>query len=179
MKVNVKFWDKEETSNKFGNKINFIDYPEHDNFFELKENTGYDYVSASYLNGLVNYVTPIYLICSQKYSNDEEFDKIIEYLKNIDMEAWPCEWYHTDLSKIEDNVYYLGKTESSYVIFCYDRDCSDCMILRLSKKDFTLNDAKEIMLDQAKYESNSYANNDENEFSRYIELPSPTGWIKG
>ena len=176
MEIIVKSWRSEpkEDWRREYNKVEIFDYPSHDQFLNLKQNTGYCYVSNIYLNGLVNYVEPLFLICSQKYSNDEEFNEIIKYLESIDLNARPCEWYHTDLSKIEDVTYYIGENESSYLLFNYDNDCSCCMIVRFDKKDFNFNQVKNYCLNQAAYESFWY--NQEN--PRYIELPKPQGWIK-
>ena len=176
MEIKVKFWKSEpkEDWEREYNKVEIFDYPSHDQFLNLKQNTGYCYVSSTYLNGLVNYVDHLYLICSQVYCNDEEFNKIIEYLEGIDLNTTPCEWYHTDLSKIEDVTYYIGENESSYLLFNYDSDCSCCMIIRFDKKDFSFDQVKNYCLNQAAYESFWY--NHEN--PRYIELPKPQGWIK-
>ena len=177
MEIRVKSWNDYIPQDIDISKIDVYEYPNDEQFFELKQNTEYVYVSSSYLNGLINYVKPLYLVCSQKYTYYEEFDKIIEKLQKINMDAWPCSWYHTDFSEIEDNIYYLGETDSSYIIFNYDRDCSDCAIARLDKKDFTFEQAKIYMMEQAKYEAELYSYNVCN--LRYIELPNPQGWIKG
>lgn len=170
MNIEVKFWESDPGDDwrKDYEKMEMFEYPDKEQFLNLKQNTGYCYVSCTYLNGLVNYADSLYLICSQKYSEDEEFEEIIEKLKNKD-------WYHTDLSSIEDNTYLISENESSYLLFSYDRDCSDCMIVRFNKEDFTFDQVKDYCLNQAAYESYWY--NHEN--PKYIELPNPHGWIKG
>lgn len=179
MDITVKFWKTKPDNQRHRDKIEIFEYPSREQMLNLRQNTGYCYVSDTYLNGLVNYVSPLYLICSQKYSNDEEFDRIIKELEDIDMNTRPCKWYHTNLAEISDNTYYIGENKISYLLFNYDRDNSDCMIIRFDKMDFTFNQVKEYLLDQAAYESFWYSNNDINEFPRYIELPKPQGWIKG
>lgn len=185
MDIKVKYFKStlNELSNNILNYIDIIDYPDSERLFNLEQNTGYASISSSYLNGLVNYVKPLYLICFQKHCNDEQFDEVIKYLQNIDINRLPNEWYHTDFSKLNDNVYYLGEIETSYVIFKYDIDCSECMIIRINKNDFCFEDVKEAMLkiayNESYYYNESHYYNDINHYYRYIELPDPKGWIQG
>ena len=111
-----------------------IDYPTSSQLLdELTCGTMYNYVSSTFLNGLINYVTPLKIYLLERYEtfNQDKFDKIIANKQ-----------YHTKLDCFRDDVMLLGETDGYYWVFWFDMDCSDCSIGRASKLAYT----KEEML---------------------------------
>lgn len=145
-----------------------IDYPKREKLFNFQIGTGYAYVSHTYLNGLVNYVKPRYLILAKIYSDDLKFEEILSKLSNITYQNW----YNTDLGKLEDEIYLIGELDDSWVVFDSDLDCSDCMILRVPKSNCDFDKCKELLINIIRYRSN-YEHKD----GTYVELPLPRGWI--
>lgn len=176
MDINIGHWKEDITEREdwriLDRKLMKIEFPGIEHLLEFKQNTVYFYVNSDYLNGLVNKVEWKYLICTQKYRTDEEFDELIKRLKGYKHE----DWYHTDLGEIGDTTYLLGETESSYIIFGFDQDSTCSMIGRLGKDEFDFSQAQLYLLGNASFDSYWYERSDA---PRFIVLPKPEGWIKG
>lgn len=92
----------------------------------IPRNTSYDYVSSSFLNGLVNYCGIKRSFIINRYGLED--DKLKTY---SDVAAHLSTLPHT--LKQYDDVLMFGETETCYWLFWYDMDCSDCNISRIDK----------------------------------------------
>lgn len=117
-------------------KIYVIEYPNSENLFNgIPINHGYDYISSTFCNGLVNYIEDKQLVLINRYK-EEEFDDLVNKFVNQSEQ----DWYHTDLNKYGDDIFVFGvdsKTNpSSYILIWFDCDVSDCCIYRFDINDF-------------------------------------------
>lgn len=129
-----------------------------------------NYVSKSYINGIVNYVSPFFVCVIERYI---DWSKISIYDEIELMEKS----HHTQYSMISDDVILLAKTENSLWFFWSDQDCSDCSVGRIAKT-ITEDDFKQKLIDWIV--SHPYVDRDENTESivgNYIELKIPKGWM--
>lgn len=160
-------------------------YPAHEQLFGgVPIGTRYQYVSSTFLNGLVNYVDNIkaafvsFEYCTDYtdkngwHSHEEKYGEIIRHL-DIMTDNRYNQWYHTRLGDIGGCVLLIGELEDSWVIFEYDMDVSDCSIGRVSKEKYTYDDVLEYALYNLKYRHDY----EECVIGRYAELPTPKGWI--
>jgi hypothetical protein len=152
-----------------------IDHPE--NLIEtgVPDNTLYNYVTDSYLNGLINLTDPIFGCVIERYEDWNKLDKTkwkIELKKEM----------HPKLSVFGDDVIILSESYNFYWFFWYDCDNSDCSIgkihkLIVPKKDYILSLERYI-------KSFPYVERDEDVetiVGNYFELPLEylkRGWIK-
>ena len=137
----------------------FQDYPKGIAFSPLPVNILYNYISNTFLNGFINYVTIVKAFVIGRYHDwDEEFEEPVE--KGIKQESdWENKTFktknelynvfthpdvacHAELDNdFQDDVLILSKTHSStdnsylWVYFWFDRDCSDCSIGRFQTED--------------------------------------------
>lgn len=113
---------------------NRYDYPDKDMLLNgVMMDTSYAYVSNTYLNGFINYVDILCGAMIKAYAMDDEDWQI--FCDNV--EALKDE-YHTDVSRADkfDEVIILAESKDSYWLFYSDKDCSDCIITRISKEHF-------------------------------------------
>lgn len=99
------------------------EYPSRELLLEgPKDGQWFEYVSNTYLNGFINYTEILVGFIIKRYA-DENYDyyKVAEDLKTS---------YHTNFSKLEDDIIIISKGAGSYWYFWNDRDCSDCIIAR-------------------------------------------------
>lgn len=115
-------------------------------FGGIPQNTLYDYVSESFLNGLVNYGSNHVGFLLARYGikkstgivgdgdpyNPEHYLPVTEaaYQEYADTASRQPHFQATGDDWL---IYY--ETETSYFHIWYDRDCSDCCIARFSKYD--------------------------------------------
>lgn len=126
----------------------------------IRDNTWYNYVPSSFLDGLINHVD---ILVSIMIKNDDDIRSKVDF--SIDK-------YHTSLhSKISilpNDVIFLAETNKSYWIFYYDKDVSDCSLGRIEKEKFKNDiDFKGFVLQYYIYKI----------FKNYYGLPLPSGWI--
>lgn len=104
-----------------------IDYPQNIAECGVPENTLYNYVPNSFLNGFINHVTPIRAIMVERYGDDEDREQNPLSIQQFNKQP------HADLSELSDDVLILAETTNSYWLFWYDKDVSDCSIGRVNK----------------------------------------------
>jgi hypothetical protein len=152
-------------------KNNFFDL--FDNSYEYPDNlaetgvpnhTLFEYVSNTYLNGLINYVDPFFVCVISRY---KDWSK-----EKIDFKKWDkiASEYHTDYSGIiqDDDIILLAESDNSYWYFYADGDVSDCEIGRIAKNKISKKKLKKMLID--------FINND-SDLGSYYELPLPKGWV--
>jgi hypothetical protein len=155
-----------------GEKMNFYDifketeqYPENICERGVPQDTLFEYVSNTFLDGLINYVSDHRAYMLERYGKFEN-GKHVEH-KVTDIEAMKTKLeddVHTALSTCPDDVVVLAESQNSYWFFYYDWDCSDCEIGRVDRASF---DSFEKFVEHFK----------ENSRGNMIMLPKPTGWI--
>lgn len=140
----------------------------------IPQNTVYNYVSSSFLNGLVNYagIKIGYMLnrYGLKHLEDEE-----TYASYVGITKWIDQQPHC--SKFDhDDCILLGETESSYWCFWFDRDVSDCCVSRMEKsfyksfEDFELSTLSNMA---SNYENWKHSDAPGPEFHKF----TPKGWI--
>ena len=169
---------------------NTIEYPK--NILEdvLPWNEEWIYVSSTFLNGFINYATPISAFMLDRYVEMDEKSKT-GFVAHLRSDDYRYEWYdktfytkrdlfeaatkpgviyHTDMNILRDDVLILSKiNDGMYIYFWYDMDVSDCAIGR-----FKTDDTEEEVIE---------------EFTKFVkglnygshELPMHffQGWMKG
>ncbi len=118
--------------------LNREEYPANLAENAIPMDTVYDYVSATFLNGIINYagyVVWAIAINLYKKRSSEDFNDAVE-LWNV------CDDFHTNLHFIEDNVVLVTERDDSFFVFYFDCDVSDCRVARLSKENFSFDEVK-------------------------------------
>lgn len=103
------------------------EYP--DNIAErgVPQGTFYKYISSSFLDGLVNYVDIF-----AAYVIQPPYGALSEYKADIEKSLSNVNTTLSDFGLID--VILLAETKSSFWVFWYDPDVSDCCIARCSKE---------------------------------------------
>ena len=99
---------------------------------------GYEYVSSTYVTGLVNYHKERLgqLLLLRVYSDEDEFGDWVKKV-NDDFEDHK-NWFHYNFSDARDDVVILSMLyDGTYVMYYNDRDCSDCCIYRWNADEFS------------------------------------------
>lgn len=105
------------------------EYPENIAERGAPQDTLYEYVSTTFLNGFINYVK-IFFVCV--------IERYVIWDENPDcFEAWNgvAKDFHPDYSHIGDDVLILAESPNSFWFFWSDQDSSDCMIGRFAKEE--------------------------------------------
>lgn len=164
------------------------DYPTNCTEAILPLNTLYNYISSTFLNGFINYVTIKKAYVCGRYTKWEE---LIDPVKLYDKGNWttfegtkekiynlaikPERVFHTKLDMFHDDIVILAKSkpeEKYFWYFWFDMDVSDCSIGRF-KTDIS---EDEVIEDFSNFiKTNSSAN----ELGEVKELPLNIfqGWI--
>lgn len=118
---------------------NSYDYPQHslsDDYLEeyfvecgVLQDTLYCHISEQYLNGYINYITPVKAYMIERYGQTEEIKTYPDVVNKFNTE------FHQNITNLPDDTLILAKSKTSYWLFWYDKDCSDCAIGRFNKKD--------------------------------------------
>lgn len=161
-------------------KIEMYEYPTHEQLWNgVPIGVGYDYVSHTYVNGFINYLSDkkeeriLYLV--KRYAEEEEFvkyqNKLIEDSKDFN------KWFHYDFGTAADDIIILSVLEDSYVMLYNDRDCSDCMIARWPLDSFE--NFEDFNKGVVEWYSNQIQEGEENsEWKGIVKIGyAPTGWI--
>lgn len=133
----------------------------------------YEYVSSTFLNGLINYVNPFWGCVLERYEVWKNFN--IEEIVNKAI-SQP----HLKLSEFIDDVLVLAETENSYWFFWFDNDVSDCQVGRVEKSSTTKDSMKKSLIEWI--ESHEYVErqpNTESIVGNYYEFPTKCfdhGW---
>lgn len=142
-----------------------------------------NYVSNTFLDGLVNYIENHRAFMINRYGIDEDDDipntdnvtQQDRYLKAAELIA---EMPHSKLLTFDD-VLLFGKTDNSLYYLWYDRDVSDCCIDRVSKKtfpDLTLDQYIQIILTHLT-ENFDHWKHDFNQVEPIFVEFKPRGWV--
>ncbi len=126
------------------------DYPSVDQLTEMKTDSDYCYINSTYCVGLANWLKNVSAFMIARYSlidvylddtaslddNDEllqKYNENINYLNTISDK----EWYHTKLGVFcKDDVIITGESDNNYYMVWFDRDVSDCEIIKISKEHY-------------------------------------------
>ena len=111
----------------FMDKLDHYEYPNSKLLVQgIQPNTWFEYISSTYLNGLINYVNPVHIVLMERYTMHNE-DKIKERISELEKAC------HTKLGIFDDDIIILATVkdvENEYYIFWFDGDVSDCCLGR-------------------------------------------------
>lgn len=156
-----------------------VDYPSDVALNPLPMNTLYCYISSTFLDGFINYVTPLKVFVLDRYEDDKT-----EEIKTIKYEV------HRKLSCLGDDIIILAKIESEdepainrFMFFWFDMDVSDCQIGRFETTDkpFQVFEALNnwLELEKEKNSGKRFQEMYDNGILNYHELPLSflNGWL--
>ena len=146
------------------------DYPENIAERGVPQNTSFQYVSSTFVNGYVNYINVKYAIMIERYTefNIKNIRRFISWLKDQFHTKYGNFLTLTAGDNILDDIILFGETENSYWYIWSDRDCSDCCIGSIDKTVVTdLSEFRDTFIDFALG----------NGYHKYVELPTPSGFI--
>lgn len=150
-----------------------IDYPNDIALNPIPMNTLWSYVSSTFLNGFINYVTPLKIFVLDRYEPDKT-----EEIKNLKKQA------HTKLGQFGDDIIILSKIGNNvYMFFWFDMDVSDCCIGRFettdSKNEVIISLTNWLDEQKAENAGKEYQEMMDNGILNYHELPMSflEGWI--
>lgn len=172
------------------------EYPKYVASELLPVNTLWEYVSNSFLNGIINYVAPVKAYVLGRYLRwDEDPDTEIQIQEPPGSFKWkkikpktkdelftalvvPGAVCHSNLdTAFQDDVLILAKApqadpkaQTLWVFFWFDRDCSDCCIGR-----FTTEDYDEVVIH--KFTRYVQSRDKEDNPAREIPLTYFSGWL--
>ena len=178
------------------------DYPDIFGGEILPEGNLWCYVSSSFLNGLVNYVTPVksYVINRYRDWNDERDGDILE-LHCCPEDEWihkefktkeeiyqfvlknPKTVVHTKIDIFDDDVLLLGRVKSDpnkYVFFWFDRDVSDCCIGMFKTQDSeaeVVEEFRKYVMEQSAVMQQIYLNKIDGCSASELPVEFFNGWI--
>ena len=143
------------------------DYPKNIAERGVPEGMLYQYVSNSFLDGLINYTEPFWGCIIERYTKFE--DMSAERWREITCCASP-------LKNFGDDILILSETLNSLWFFWYDQDNSGCSIGRVAKKFLRKSFMQELLtrwVASQRKEPTSMT-------GRFVELPEgwlDTGWV--
>jgi hypothetical protein len=149
----------------------------------------YEYVSSTYLNGLVNYVTPVKIVLLERYDliEKDSFAKQLEEAKQAP---------YTKLGIFGDDILVLAHDEEvpGWLFFWFDCDVSDCCVGNFgagltqteAEEEFMrfvaglVHDNAEVMKAVIRKEKEDHPNYGTECITGYVELPLDIwkGWVK-
>lgn len=151
-------------------KLKSIDRPSNEEQFRgLNIGEEYTFITTTYMNGFINLVEveKAFLLFDGDYN---EKDEILENIENVS----EINWFHTNLGRFSCPVTVIGSLEDSYVVFFFDSDVSSCLMQRIDKNKYTLDDVTintlQIMNMRQQWMDSAC--------EEYVELPKPKGWIR-
>lgn len=102
---------------------NSTEYPDPTQIDMTRSGWCMHYISSTFLDGWINYVEPVRAFVVSRYADD--FSDV-----KATLAAWTANPpYHTEMSKLGDDVLLLAKDKASrYWFFHFDNDVSDCSI---------------------------------------------------
>ena len=104
---------------------NEVEYMSEDLVSNFRSGTIDHYIGSTFLNGYINYVTPIKMYLLERYRTQGK-----SYEERVWLPFTNYPDYHSDFNVLNDDVLVLAKTDSHYYFFWSDCDCSDCAIGR-------------------------------------------------
>lgn len=140
------------------------EYPENLAESGVPQNMMFEYVSSTFLNGLINYITPFWACVLERYTT----------WKNVDTAQWKeyLQVPHLKLRDFDDDIFVLGETENSFWFFWFDCDVSDCAVGRIDKSVTTKENMKNLLIDWiTSHEYIEREPNTESIVGNYYELP--------
>jgi len=175
----------------------WIDYPQEVAHNPIPYGTVWCYISSTFLNGFINYVTPIkcYLIDRYTPNNEKVDDNHTKGELKQKILYGENEMFHTELNCFRDDIVILAEIDAEdydsnnnklnkFMFFYFDEDVSDCCIGK-----FETNDSKEEViqsiinwLEREKLNNigRTVKENTESGIINYTELPLSfiKGWVK-
>jgi hypothetical protein len=176
---------------KIQHTLEMIDYPAE----EIGKHGGippdycYGYVSSSFLNGLVNYVTEKRVFIINRYGLEPKDQNSSKYppldtaavtKKYQELADKMAETHHPRLGTTDsDDAILFGTTEDCYWIFWFDCDCSDCFIWRIYKEtaECTYEQLIELFLQDLKDRYSDWQHVWTYPEAVIVEIPKVSGWI--
>jgi len=159
------------------------------------------YISSTFLNGFVNYMTPICCYVVNRYTREDEdiSDRNVSVCNKGKFGNWEKfkgtkkelidlivsgekEMYHTELNCFHDDIIIVGEIgEGKYMFFWFDCDVSDCSIGRFK----TLDTKEEIIASVENWLEEEFVSNKDHEevhdenSAGYHKLPLSfiRGWV--
>ena len=120
----------------------------------------WEYVSAQYLSGFVNYTEHVRVVGLIRYMREERSDDEASAELNKTLGE-----VHFNAGAYNDDIILLRSSENHWWGFYYDMDCSDCCIVKLRKDRHTIEDVLGLILPA-------------NDHGRPVENKlRPQGWI--
>lgn len=184
--------------------VDTIEYPKEIIDNPIPYGEAWTYVSNTFLNGFINYCTPIACYVVNRYTPETEdiSDNKVYIRKHDDTKSNEfvgtkkelidlfiqdkLDIYHTTLSCFSDDIVIIAKVEeresNKYIFFWFDMDVSDCSIGK-----FKTDDSQEQVIESVEnWLTEEFKNNKEHEAehtiesSGYFKLPLSflSGWIK-
>lgn len=152
-------------------------------FGGIPPNCNIEYISVSFLDGIVNYLDNRRAFMMNRYglsdypalANNGEVTQRECYRKAANEIA---EMPHSELLTYDD-VLLFGETENSFYYLWYDNDVSDCCIQRVSKETFptlTLDDYVQLILTQRCETFDCWQHDFTQDEPMFIEF-KPNGWV--
>lgn len=103
-------------------------------FGGIPQNTIYEYVASSFLDGLVNYGSNHVGYLVARYGLRDEHDKQLAVTEDVYQAFANKSTVNPNFKAVGDDWLIMYQTESSYFFLWYDQDCSDCIIERWGKE---------------------------------------------
>lgn len=141
-------------------------------FGGIPQDTSYEYVSSTFLNGLVNYGRNhiAYMLCRYGLLKPKDQWRNDAYPTDLDYQDPTVEAYQAfadaatakpHFKAEEDDWFVFYETDVSFMFMWYDQDCSDCVVERYSKESCTsvgVNTLEEFVADWiAKFTSGPFS----------------------
>ena len=165
------------------------DYPSEIVHNPLPYGTVWCYISSTFLNGIINYVTPISCYVIDRYTADDEVVREGFTKRELINSIVSGENHQVNLHCFQDDIIILAKIKTNekddgkYIFFWFDCDVSDCCIGKFETEDSqkdVINSVKN-WLDERKEENKDFSiqPNMDNGILNYTELPLSflKGWL--
>jgi len=109
-----------------------IEYPVMDKLLEYGpcDGTWYEYVTSSYIDGIVPYLEPVKAVLLSRYDKPVGPD---DPISDEDFEKWCTQLGGRKFINLGDNTVYIGETTRYWWMLYLDCDVSDCRFGRLAK----------------------------------------------
>lgn len=181
-----------------------FDYPQAVAHDPLPYGTVWNYISSTFLNGFINYVSPVSVIVLDRYTPGTK-DLSAEGI-SIKDKGVPFQWhhwmgtkaglatalingekemYHTHMNCFQDDIVVLAKIEGGgWMFFWFDCDGSDCSIGRFNTTDpeeHVIQSIRAWLAAQVKENNGVIMKEDtDNGICGYTELPVTflSGWVR-
>lgn len=133
----------------------------------VPQNTLYEFVPHTYLNGFINHTETFYVVMLERYA--QLTPERIEEAKAL------ARLTHTNYrDPAFDDIVILSETEHSYWFFWSDRSVTDCYIGRFDKRGI---EKVHVIAAIHRYLQQCSESSEIDLTGRSVELPLPDGWV--